>query len=231
MNGLLESLFGYDALSAGLVMSPAGIFAVLAMPIVGRLLGLRMDARWLMAAGLLIMTAGNYWMSQQNLDISPSQAVWPRVLVVLGLSVCFAPANVAAYLYTPMALRGAAVGLLSLLRNEGGSVGVSLAQTYQERRDQFHTLRLGEYLDSFNAAAKSFLTQAQSLFLQQTADPVALQQLAWQQLENLRQQQASSLAYFDVFWMVAVLTFAVAFLVLFMKRSVAEKGAHTAQSE
>jgi DHA2 family multidrug resistance protein len=231
LNGLLESLFGYDALSAGLVMSPAGIFAVLAMPIVGRLLGLRMDARWLMAAGLLIMTAGNYWMSQLNLDISPSQAVWPRVLVVAGLAMCFAPANVAAYLYTPMALRGAAVGLLSLLRNEGGSVGVSLAQTYQERRDQFHTLRLGEYLDSFNAAAKSFLTQAQSLFLQQTADPVALQQLAWQQLENLRQQQASSLAYFDVFWMVAVLTFAVAFLVLFMKRSVAEKGAHMAQSE
>ena len=231
LNGLLESLFGYDALSAGLVMSPAGIFAVLAMPIVGRLLGLRMDARWLTAAGLLIVTSGNYWMSQLNLDISPSQAVWPRVLVVLGLSVCFAPANVAAYLYTPMALRGAAVGLLSLLRNEGGSVGVSLAQTFQERRDQFHTLRLGEYLDPFNAAAKAFLTQAQSLFLQQTADPVALQQLAWQQLENVRQQQASALAYFDCFWMVAVLTFAVAFLVLFMRRSVAEKGARMAQSE
>jgi DHA2 family multidrug resistance protein len=229
--GLLQSLFGYDALSAGLVMSPAGVFAVLAMPIVGRLLGRGTDARWLIAAGLLVMTAGNYWMSQLNLDISPGQVVWPRVLVVAGLAVCFAPANVAAYLYTPLALRGAAVGLLSLLRNEGGSVGTSLAQTFQERRDQFHTLRLGEYLDPFNAAAKSFLTQAQSLFRQQTADPVALQQLAWQQLANVRQQQASSLAYFDVFWMIAVLTFAVAFLVLFMKRSVAEKGGHIAHRE
>ncbi len=226
--GLLQSLFGYDALSTGLVMSPSGIFAVIAMPIVGRLIGLRMDARWLIGAGLLLMTAGNYWMSQLNLDISPGQAVWPRVLVVLGLSVCFAPANVAAYLYTPIALRGAAVGLLSLLRNEGGSVGVSLSQTFQERRDQFHVLRLGEYLDPLNAAAKAFLTQARSLFLQQTADPVGLQQLAWQQLENVRQQQASALAYFDVFWMVAVLTFAVAFLVLVMKRSVAEKGGHSA---
>jgi DHA2 family multidrug resistance protein len=229
--GLLQSLFGYDALSTGLVMSPSGIFAVIAMPIVGRLIGLRMDARWLIGAGLLLMTAGNYWMSQLNLDISPEQAIWPRVLVVLGLSVCFAPANVAAYLYTPMALRGAAVGLLSLLRNEGGSVGVSLAQTFQERREQFHTLRLGEYLDPFNAAARSFLAQAQSLFLQQTADPAALQQLAWQQLENLRQRQASALAYFDIFWMIAVLTFVVAFVVLFMKRSVAEKGARTAPSE
>jgi MFS transporter, DHA2 family, multidrug resistance protein len=226
--GLLQSLFGYDALNAGLVMSPAGIFAVIAMPIVGRLIGLKMDARWLIAVGLLLMTAGNYWMSQLNLDISPGQVIWPRVLLVAGLSVCFAPANVAAYLYIPVELRGAAVGLLSLLRNEGGSVGTSLAQTVQERRDQFHTLRLGEYLDPFNAAANSFLARAHGFFLQQTGDPVASQQLAWQQLENLRQQQASSLAYFDSFWMMAVLTLAVAFFLLLMKRSVADKGTHTA---
>jgi MFS transporter, DHA2 family, multidrug resistance protein len=61
------------------------------------------------------------------------------------------------------------------------------------------------------------------VFLQQTGDPVAAQQLASQALENLRQQQASSLAFFDVFWMAAVLTFVVTFAVLFMKRSVAEK--------
>jgi DHA2 family multidrug resistance protein len=163
-------------------------------------------------------------MSQLNLDISPDQAVWPRVLVVMGLSVCFAPANVAAYLYTPLALRGAAIGLLSLLRNEGGSVGVSLSQTFQERRDQFHVLRLGEYLGPLNPAASDFLARAQAFFVQQTGDPVASQQLAVQQLENLRQQQASSLAFFDVFWMAAVLTFVVTFAVLFMKRSVAEKG-------
>ena len=190
MLGLLQALFGYDALKTGLVMSPSGIFAVVAMPIVGRLIGLKVDARWLIAAGLLIMTAGNYWMSQLNLDISPGQAVWPRVLVVVGLSVCFAPANVAAYLYTPLALRGAAIGLLSLLRNEGGSVGVSLSQTFEERRDQFHALRLGESLDPFNPAVTSFLSQAQATFLKQTGDPVAAQQLAWQALENLRQQQA-----------------------------------------
>jgi len=223
---LLQSLFGYDALSAGLVMSPAGFFAVLVMPFVGLTLGRGTDARWLIAAGLLIMAAGNYWMSQMNLDISPGQVVWPRVILIIGLSMCFAPVNVAAYLYTPPLLRGAAVGLLSLLRNEGGSVGTSMAQTIQERRDQFHILRLGESLDSFNAAVVSFLDQARGVFLQQTGDPSAAQQLAWQALENLRQQQASSLAYFDVFLILAVVTLVLAPLVLLMKRSVAEKGAH-----
>jgi DHA2 family multidrug resistance protein len=132
---------------------------------------------------------------------------------------------VAAYLYTPPALRGAAVGLLSLLRNEGGSVGTSMAQTLQERRDQFHSLRLGEYLDPFNPAARSFLEQAQARFLQQTGDPATAQQLALQALENLRQQQASALAYFDVFWLLAAVMLVLVPVVLLMKRSVAEKGA------
>jgi MFS transporter, DHA2 family, multidrug resistance protein len=222
--GLLQSLFGYDALNAGLVMSPAGFFAVVAMPVVGFVLGRGTDARWVIIVGLLVMAAGNYWMSQLNLEISPGQVVWPRVVLVLGLSICFAPANVAAYLYTPPLLRGAAVGLLSLLRNEGGSVGTSLAQTMQERRDQFHTLRLGEHLDPFNPAVNSFLEQAQARFLRQTGDPAAAQQLAWQALENLRQQQASALAYFDVFLMLAVVTLVLVPVVLLMKRSVAEKG-------
>jgi MFS transporter, DHA2 family, multidrug resistance protein len=220
---LLQSLFGYNALNAGLVMSPAGIFAVLAMPIVGRLLGRGTDARWMIAAGLLTMAAGNYWMSQMNLDISPGQVVWPRVVLVLGLSICFAPANVAAYPYTPLAWRGAAIGLLSLLRNEGGSVGTSMAQTVQERRLQFHSLRLGEYLDPLNAAVHSFLAQARALF--QTGDPALSQQQAWQALENLRQQQASALAYFDIFWLLALVMLALVPVVLLMRRSVAEKGA------
>jgi DHA2 family multidrug resistance protein len=222
---LLQALFGYNALNAGLVMSPSGFFALLAMPVVGFMLGRKTDARWLIGAGLLLMAVSNYWMSQMNLFISPGQVVWPRVVLVLGLSICFAPANVAAYLYTPIAMRGAAVGLLSLLRNEGGSVGTSMAQTLQERRDQFHTLRLGESLDPFNPAVQSFLEQAQARFLQMTGDPAAAQQLAWQALENLRHQQSSALAYFDCFFLFAVSMLALTFVVFLMKRSVAEKGA------
>jgi MFS transporter, DHA2 family, multidrug resistance protein len=222
---LLQTLFGYNALDAGLVMSPSGFFAVIAMPIVGFLLGRKTDARWLIGAGLLLMAASSYWMSQMNLLISPDETVWPRVVLVLGLSVCFAPANVAAYLYTPPALRGAAVGLLSLLRNEGGSVGISMSQTLQERRDQFHALRLGENLDPLNPAVQSFIEQAQARFLQQTGDPAMAQQMAWLALDNLRQQQASALAYFDCFWVFAIVSFALVFAVFLMKRSVAEKGA------
>jgi DHA2 family multidrug resistance protein len=225
---LLESLFGYDAFHAGLVLSPSGIFTILALVIVGALLGRGVDARWLIAAGLLILAAGNFWLSQLNLDISPWHVVWPRVVTVAGLGLVFAPLNVAAYLYIPRSLRGAAVGLLALLRNEGGSVGTSMGQTISERREIFHALRLNENLDPLNPAVNSYIAQVQPGFLQQTGDPAASQQMAWQSLENLREQQASALAFFDVFLIFGILSVVLAFLVLLMKRSVAQKGAHVA---
>ena len=56
--GLLQSLFGYDAYVSGLVQSPAGVVAILSLLIVGVLVGRGVDARWLIAGGLLVMAAG-----------------------------------------------------------------------------------------------------------------------------------------------------------------------------
>ena len=72
----------------------------------------------------------------------------------------------------------------------------------------------------------SFLEQSQAFFFQQTGDPAASQQMALQALENLREQQSASLAYFDDFWLFASWRFGLVPLVLLMKRSVAEKGEH-----
>jgi DHA2 family multidrug resistance protein len=207
-------------------MSPSGVSSLAAMVLVGVLLGRGVDARWPIAAGLVVMAAANYWMALMNLQISPWQVVGPRMLLTLGLGLLFAPMSVAAYKYIPPNLRGAAVGLLSLLRTEGGSVGTSMAQTIQERREQFHLSRLVEGLGPLNPHVQGFLGRTRELFLQRTGDPARSLQLGVQSLDDLRQQQAASLAYFDVFWLCAVLAAALVFLVLLMKRSVAEKGEH-----
>ena len=99
---LLQSLFGYDATTSGLVLSPAGIFrghdAVRRRHAAGPRRrcalsdGRRPGRRW---------RSGNYWMSRMNLEISPWQVVWPRVVLIIGLSMLFAPLNVAAFMYIP----------------------------------------------------------------------------------------------------------------------------------
>lgn len=223
---LLQSLFGYDATTSGLVLSPSGIGAVIMLLIVGTLLGRGVDARWPMAAGLFVLAIGNYWLAHLNLGISPWQVVWPRVVFIAGLSMIFAPLNVAAFLYIPQELRSAAVGLLALLRNEGGSVGTSVAQTILERREQFHTLRLNEKLDPFNPAVQSLFTQGRAFFLQHTGDITASTKMTLATLQHIFENQATSLAYFDVFWCSGVVAAVLIFLVLLMRRSVAAAGEH-----
>jgi DHA2 family multidrug resistance protein len=226
--GLLQSLFGYDATHSGLVLSPSGAAAILLLPVVGFLLGRGADARKLVIAGLALMAAGNYWLSQLNLEVSPWAVVWPRVVTIAGLALLVTPLNVAVYQDIPLHLRGAAVGLFSLLRNEGGSVGTSMGQTIRERREQFHLLRLNEYLDPSNPSVREYLDGVRSNLSPLTGDPVAADAMGYQVLDNLRQQQALSLAYFDVFWVFGVVAVVLIGFALLMRRSVAEKGTHLA---
>ena len=228
--GLLQSLFGYDAYVSGLVQSPSGVFSIMMLLVVGVLLGRGIDARWLIAAGLLVMAAGCYWMALMNLYISPWQVVWPRVVMICGLSMIFAPLNVAAFKYIPRHLRGAAVGLFALLRNEGGSVGTSMAQTIQERREQFHTSRVGEFLDPFNPHVNFLPGAGPGLFLpanrrcgRVAADGLASARRTCASSRRRRWPTSTSSGC------AAVLGVALVFLVLLMKRSVAEKGTHIAR--
>ncbi len=223
---LLQSPYGYDATTSGLVLSPAGLFAVVILLVVGGLLTRGVDARYLMAAGLITLTAGNYWMSLLNLGVSPWHVVWPRVVVIAGLSMIFAPLNVAAFMHVPQEMRAGAVGLLALLRNEGGSVGTSVAKTIHDRRDQFHALRLNERLDELNPAVNQFLQTGGDFFRQHTGDAAISQSMALKSLQNIRNAQSSSLAFFDVFWVSAALAACLVILVFLMRPAIAEKGTH-----
>ena len=88
----------------------------------------------------------------------------------------------------------------------------------------FHALRLNENLDPLNPTLNSCFAQAERAFLQQTRVQAAAHQMALQSLENLRGQQASALSYFDAFLIFTALAIGLAFMVLLMKRSAAQKG-------
>jgi MFS transporter, DHA2 family, multidrug resistance protein len=226
--GMIQNLFGYDAIQAGLAMSPAGLFGLLALPVVGALLGRGFDARWLIAAGALVLASSSFWTSQMNLFMSPGHVAWSRIVLGVAVTLLFSPLNVTAYASLPPHLRGAATGLFALLRNDGGSVGTSIVKTLRDRREQFHLERLGEWLAPLSPNLGARLIELRTTFLGITGDPGRAASMAWQSISDLRRQQALSLAYFDCFWVCGALALALAPLVLLMKRSVAEKGAHLA---
>ena len=222
---LLESLISYNALNAGLVVSPSGIFAILTMVVAGFAMSRQVDTRLLIGVGLATMALGCIWTSKLNLLCAPINFVGPNIVITMGISLIFAPINVAAFYYIPVELRASAIGFFALLRNEGGSWGTSAIQTILDRREQFHALRVNEYLDNFNQQVVSYLNQMTSYYKGENYGPVLSKEMAWQSLSNLRTQQANGLANFDCFWVMGVVALLLIPGIYFMKRAVSEKGA------
>lgn len=224
--GMLQTLFGYNAVWSGLIMSPAGLFSIPTMAIVGYLIGKKVDARWVIIFGAVLMWFGASWYSRMNLEVSPGQLVWPRVVQQVGTAALFAPLSVAAFLYLPKELRGPAAGIFAALRNEGGSAGTAMGNTLVTRRIPVHTDRLVEYLSPFHPAFNEAMGSLKAGFYRLTGDPVGSQTMALQAIDDLRQQQSAAMAYLDSFWLFGILALALIPLVFLMRRSVAEEGTH-----
>jgi DHA2 family multidrug resistance protein len=101
-----------------------------------------------------------------------------------------------------------------------------MTKIIQDRRDQFHLSRIDDTLTSLNVHVHEFMEKGRAFFFQRTGDPVRSKLLSLQMLDDQRQQQAAAFAYFDVFFLCAVLSVVLVFLVPLMKRSVAEPGEH-----
>jgi DHA2 family multidrug resistance protein len=218
---MLQTLMGYSATQAGLVLSPAGFFTMLEMPIIGILLSRRVDARWLIMTGLAVAAGAAWWMSTLNLEVSPLQVVWPRVVQTLGAGLLWVPINTAAYLYVPREQTNNASGLFNLIRNEGASIGVATATTMLERHAQAHQNWLVGHVTPLSQAATDALARLSALGWSVSGDPVASQAQALRLLGAEVMRQAQALAYLDLFRTFAVAMLAVVPLVLLMRRSVA----------
>ena len=195
----LQSLMGYSAAQAGLVLSPGGIVVLICMPAVG--IGVsKLDARWLIALGWLLCAVALYHMTGLNLQISYAEAVKYRAFQALGLAFLFVPINTMAYVGIPREKNNAVSGLTNLFRNIGGSVGISLVETVLARRSQFHQDRLA---GNFSSYSSTFRDSATSFAHQLGGSVPDSTQRAYGQMYGLLQRQAASLAYIDTIWVFA----------------------------
>jgi DHA2 family multidrug resistance protein len=224
--GMLQTLFGYNAEWSGWVMSPAGLFSIPMLAVTGYLLGKKVDARWILVLGACGMAAGTFWFSRLNLEVSPGQLVWPRVVQQVFTASLFAPLSVAAFLYLPKELRGPASGIFAAVRNEGGSAGTTLGRMLVTRRTPLHTERLGETLNPLNHTFNEAVQGLQAGFYHITGDPVGSKTMAYQAIDQMRLQQSVAMAFLDAFWLFAVASLALIPLALLMRKSVAEEGVH-----
>jgi DHA2 family multidrug resistance protein len=215
---LMQNLLGYNALTSGLVLSPGGIITMCSMPIVGFLMT-RIQARWLIAVGLIVGSIGLFRMANFNLQISFTDAVWARNILSAGLGFLFVPINTSAYYYIAKTETDYASGLINLARNLGGSAGISFVTTMLARRAQFHQNILVSHVTETNPIYQRMLEGATSMLVHQGANAVEAAAKAKALIYGLVRQQASMLAFIDNFWVLAVVFLAMIPLVFLMKKT------------
>src|ERR1700712_664922 len=147
-----QELLGYTAFTAGLVVAPRGIGAICGMPIIG-FLSNKVDPRFLLTFGFFTFGLTTLYFGNITLDVSPTTLLLPILLTGFGLSFIFVPISTAAYGTLDNKQIGNASGLFNLMRNIGGSIGISVAQTLLTRRTNVHQ---NEILNSVPQTGQQF---------------------------------------------------------------------------
>ena len=213
----LQTLMGYTAQSAGLVLSGAGVILLFEMPIVGQLTT-KVPAKYIMAFGWLCLAFGMYYSTQRlDLLISFRAAGELRIVQAMGLGFLFVPITLVAYIGIPPEKGNSISGLVNFMRNIGSSVGTSLVTTLLARRAQFHQSMLSDHANNYAPAFRNQLNGLAAQLNHAGASVPDAQVQAYARLYQSVQVQAQTLAYIDTFKVLAVAA-SLMFLLTFMVR-------------
>jgi DHA2 family multidrug resistance protein len=218
-----QELMGYTALAAGWAVSPRGIGAILAMPIIGFLTA-KMDNRWLIAFGFALFGAASIWFGEVNLSIGQWSFLWAILISGFGSGCIFVPLATTSMSGLKNEEIGNASGLYNLLRNVGGSIGISVVNTIVARHAQTHRSELAGHLAPGPAVQGSLRGMQQFLTAQGSNSATALRQ-AYGLVNLALNGQARLWAYVDDFRDMALVCFACVPLVFALKKAVGKKGA------
>jgi DHA2 family multidrug resistance protein len=160
---MVQTLLGYTAQLAGMVISPGAVCIMLMMPVVGILVG-KTDPRYLICYGFSMLSASMLVMHTFSLGSSFTYIMWVRVLQASGLAFLFIPINTISYIGVPREQNNDVSGLTNLARNIGGSTGTAFVATMLTRRAQAHESNMIRQLTPANEAFRNQVNRMKGMF-------------------------------------------------------------------
>jgi DHA2 family multidrug resistance protein len=213
----LQTLMGYNATMAGMVLAPGGVATLITMPFVGALIS-RYDGRKVVFCGLLIGAWSMYIMRDFTLEAAYWDFVWPRIVLGVGLAMIFVPLTTVTLATIQKDEMGNATGIFNLLRNIGGSVGIAIAATLLARYSQFYQNSLVGHITSFNSTTQTRLAGLKQAAMSKGIDAVTADKTALATIYGIIRRQAGILAYNRIFWVVGLAFLSIIPFLLLLKK-------------
>ncbi|HEY0308037.1 MAG TPA: DHA2 family efflux MFS transporter permease subunit [Acidobacteriaceae bacterium] len=213
----VQTLLGYTAELAGFVISPGGFATMLMMPIAGFLVS-RVDLRYMMGTGFLILGFALVGMHTLNLQVSYGYVAMLRVFQAAGLAFLFLPINFVSYTGIPQTQNNDVSGLTNLARNIGGSCGTAFLTTMMARRVQWHQNNMVRNLVPSSPIFQQQIHTLSQFFLSHslTSSPSTAGFMAQAFIYRELYRQSTMLSYLDVTSVLATGCFMMLPLVAFV---------------
>ncbi len=203
---------GYNSLQIGTTVFVTGI-AQIASTVLAARLSQRVDARWTISAGLLLFAVSLWLFSAMTPEWGFAALFWPQVLRGFAIMLCIVPSvNMALNGFAMAELRYAS-GLFNLMRNLGGAIGIAMVNTWLQDQTRIHAARFGESLGEGGRRASDVVAQLAGRIGQVTADSAHAMLMAQGELGRLVSRSATTLAFDDVFRLMAWMFVAALLLV------------------
>ena len=216
---MLQDLMNYPVLTTGLVTAPRGIGTMAAMILVARLVN-RVDTRLVILMGLVLTAIAMWQMTGFSLYMGMDPVIWTGFLQGFGLGFIFTPLSIVTFSTLPRPLLTQGTAIFSLVRNVGGSIGISIVEALLAQNTQTVHSRLIEHLRPDNPLARAPHLMA-PFSLTEPAGLAALNAEAT--------RQAAMVAYIDDFvLMMALVVIALPLLLLLRRPPAAPRGAPAA---
>jgi DHA2 family multidrug resistance protein len=216
---ILQTLYGYRAIDAGLVLGPGAFVITLLAPVGAQLVqrGI-IHPRNLLFGAIMVVGLSFLHYSHFNLQTDYNHYAWARALQGLGYAFFFVPLSVIAYSQLSPAQNNKASSLTNFFRNWGGSFGIALITTVSERRQNFHQARVGNNLTASSPGLQDTIKQSTAYLQSHGLSHADALTAAYARLYQQLHEQTLLLAFMDCFFIIGVMTLVAAPLVLFTKK-------------
>jgi DHA2 family multidrug resistance protein len=214
---MLQSLYGYTATDAGLVLGPGAFVIVALAPVVVRILP-KVGIKPLIFTGYMIFAMAMWRYASIDLGTDYKHVALFRALQGLGIAPLFVPVSQLAYSFLPKNKNNKASSLTNLFRNQGGSVGIAFVTTVLARRTQYHQAVLVAHVTPGQQRYRETLGAMSQYFATHGFTPRDAALHAKAQLAQLIHQQAAFLGFLDCFWLLGCACIIGAPLVFFARK-------------
>jgi DHA2 family multidrug resistance protein len=215
-----QSILGWTATDAGLLLIPGSLTTAFMMPIIGNLIQKGVPQSYMVALGFLVFFLFTFLMHNAlTPDTGEEHLYWGLILRGVGLGLLFVPITTMSLSTLKGKHIGEGAAFTGMLRQLGGSFGVAIVTTLITRFTQQHRVQVIAHLDASKLNVQERIMQLQNGFIAKGYTPNEAQNKAYQVLDFMVMKQSTVLSYMDIFMYLGILFLLCIPVILFIKKS------------